>query len=278
MKGLSRVAVTGTFVALFAMPVCAEPIEIPFRQHQHLVVVRGSANGISDLNLVIDTGATYTVISRQLAKRMKIRTDNVSAVSWGRNVDVRTGKLAEFAIGEAIFEDVEIRIGDLALARGMQVDVLVGLDLLKRTNVTIDYASQTLILGSNREFAEQAAFYPNLPFLLIRLEVQGKQLALVLDTGSPYLIFFRREIAGRVDMIRTKERARIAHAAGNLDLQKIILGETRLGERSLGAVSAYWIDASSTPYGGADGIFSPTSLGLQRLHLDFQSNRISWEF
>ncbi|MFZ0430896.1 MAG: aspartyl protease family protein [Acidobacteriota bacterium] len=134
------------------------------------------------------------------------------------------------------------------------------------------------ILGSNREFAEQAAFYPNLPFLLIRLGVQGEQLALVLDTGSPYLIFFRREIADGVDVIRTKERERIAHAAGNLDLQKVILGETQLGEHNLGAVTAYLMDASGAPYGGADGILGPTSLGLQRLHLDFESRRVSWEF
>lgn len=278
MKGLHRVAVLVSCVVPFTASVRADPIEVPFRQHQHLIIVRGTANGRTDLNLVIDTGATYTVISRRLYKQLRLRTGTVSAVSWGSQVQVQTGKLGLISIGEMIFRDVEIRVGELSLAKGLRIDLLVGLDLLKRTNLTIDYVRRTLVFGSRRAFEDGTSFYAGLPFIPIRLEAQGKRLALVLDTGSPYLIFFRTEITDEVDLVRTKERKRINHAGGHLDLRKVVLNEARLGENSIGAFTAYLMDASSKPYGGADGILSPTAVGMCRIHLDFESNRISWEF
>jgi predicted aspartyl protease len=278
MKGLNRIIVIVSFVAGSAVSVPAAPSAVPFRLHQHLIVVNGSVNGRTDLNLVIDTGATYTVMSNRLCKTLKVRTRKVSAASWGKQIKVRAGRLEAVSIGDTVFEDVETRVGNLSIASGLQVDLLVGLNLLRRTTVTVDYARKLLILGAHTEFTEQKAFYPNLPFLLIRMNVQGKRLAMILDTGSPFVVFFGTEVADRVDMTLTNETEQIAHAAGDLTLRKIVVSETQLGQTTLGAITAFLMDASSAAYGGAAGILGPTSLGLQRLHLDFEANRISWEF
>jgi predicted aspartyl protease len=228
--------------------------------------------------LVIDTGATYTVISSKLARSLGLQTTQVSTVSWGKRVQVRAGLLRSVGIGDQVLENVETRIADLSIASGLRVDLLVGLDLLKRISITIDYVNRTLTLGDEVDLPNQADFYAKLPFVLMRIAIQGKRLALVLDTGSPYLVFFQDEVEGRINMVRTRDRQRIAHAAGKVTLRKIVLEETQLGERDLGAVSAYLMAASSAPYGGADGILSPTALGLARLHLDFESGQIGWEF
>lgn len=278
MKGLVQVIMLGSFVALSSVPLEAAPIEVPFKRHQHLIVVRGSVNGRADLNLVIDTGATYTVISNQLCKALKVRTSKVLAASWGKQIQVKAGRLEAVSIGNVVFEDVETRVGNLSIADGLRVDLLVGLDLLRRTTLTVDYARRNLILGAHTEFTEETSFYPNLPFLLIRINVQGERLAMILDTGSPFVVFFQTEVANRVNVTPTQETEEIAHAAGDLTLQKIMVSGTQLGQKSLGTVAAYMMDASSAPYGGAAGILGPSSLGLQRLHIDFETNRIGWEF
>lgn len=50
-----------------ADPVASQgrSIEVPFELHGHLAVVEGSVNGLGNLNMIIDTGNTVTVISRE---------------------------------------------------------------------------------------------------------------------------------------------------------------------------------------------------------------------
>lgn len=278
MTVFSRFAVVGVVTTFVIAHLSADGTEIPIRLHQHLIVVKGSVNGRPDLNLVIDTGATHSVVSNLHCRSLKIRTTKLSAVSWGKKVRVKAGRLDSVAIGDVTFENVETQVGDVSLASGLRIDLLVGLDLLRRTNVTIDYARRVLILGSHEALPEQCPFYPKLPFLLMRVDVQGKSLPMILDTGSPYVVFFRSEVANKVRLTRTRERQQIAHAAGTLTLRKVVLDETELGEHNLGALTAYLMDTTSAPYGGAAGILGPASLGLERLHLDFETNRIGWEF
>lgn len=197
MRNLTKFSVVSFIILVTTLSLNAAPIEIPLKSHGHLVVAKGSIDGLQNLNLVIDTGATYTMISKQLCKRLRIKTRNVSAVSWGKKINLRTGQLQEVRIGNTVFNCIQTRVGDLRIAKGLQVDALIGLDLLKRTNVTIDWENQVLTFGSRHDFSQQAVFYPNLPFLPIHLQIQGKLFTLILDTGAPHLVFFEDEISNR---------------------------------------------------------------------------------
>ena len=141
----------------------------------------------------------------------------------------------------------------------------------------IDYEAQVVTFGSRHDFSQQAAFYPNLPFVPLHLQIQGKVLTLVLDTGAPHTIFFEEEISDRVDFISTNEREQISHAGGNARLRKVLINETGLAEANLETITAYLMNASSAPYGGAAGILSPASLKLKRIHINFETKLISWE-
>lgn len=82
----NQVRVTVLVLAFAATTLNADPIETPFKLHDHLVVVKGSINGHENLNLIIDTGATYTMISKQLNKKMNIKTSKAPVISWGKKV------------------------------------------------------------------------------------------------------------------------------------------------------------------------------------------------
>ncbi len=277
MKSLSELTVLTFAVVVVNISAIAQPVEMPFQLYGHLIVVKGSVDSARDLNLVVDTGASYSVISRQLCRTLKIRTRRTEAVSYGSRAQFEIGRLEEIRLGSTTFSDVEVMVANLNIADGLRVDLLLGLDLLKRNNLTIDYQKQTLIVGSDEEYSQNAGFYPNLPFLLIKLQVQGKSLNLILDTGSANLVLFEQKIKGRLKLTHTRERRRIAHVAGYLTLKKILVDDTHLADASLGTVSAYLMAVQAEMYGGADGLFSPTSLKLRKLHLDFTKHQIGWE-
>jgi hypothetical protein len=94
-----------------------------------------------------------------------------------------------------------------------------------------------------------------------RLAVKGKALG--------------RKVLGRVAGIVTPDTILRWHR--QLIARKILVNGSSLAETELEAITAYLMDASSALYGGADGIFSPLSMSVKCLHLDFNSNRISWE-
>jgi hypothetical protein len=276
-QALSSLLFLGFIPLFFFLQLNADPIAIPFRSYDHLIVVKGSINGIPDLNFIIDTGASNTMINRHLSKRLRLKTSTVDVVSWGERIQVRCGKLEEIRIGETTFTDIETRVGDLEISRDVRVDALIGLDLLKRTGVLIDYEHRVISFESHRDFEQQAVFYPNLPYLPIRLKIQDKLFTLILDTGSPFMILFEEEVMKKIDVTLTAEREQIGHVGGNVKLRKVLIKETSLAETALETITAFLMDVSSSLYGGADGIFSPASLKLKRLQINFETKRISWE-
>ena len=277
LRGFNKISVASFIVGSMVLYLNAYPAQVPFKSYGHLIVARGSIDGLQDLNLVIDTGATYTMISKQLCKRLRMKTEKVTVVSWGKEIKVKAGQLQDVKIGTFTFNDVQTRVGDLRIAKDLRVDALIGLDLLKRTGVLIDYEAQVLTFGSGQDFCQRAAFYPSLPYVPIHLQVQGKLLTLVLDTGAPHTIFFEEEVSDRVDIVRTGDRVRIGHAGGNAKLRKVLINESGLAATNLETITAYLMNASSAPYGGAAGILSPVSLKLKRLHINFETRLISWE-
>lgn len=264
-------------MAILSVPLSADPISIPFKSYDHLIVIKGSIDGIQDLNLVVDTGASNTMVSRQLSKRLRLKTHSMDVISWGKKIQVKSGKLEEVRVGGTVFTGVETRVGDLAISSEVRVDALIGLDLLKRTGVLIDYENHFLSFESRQDFDQQAVFYPNLPYLPIRLKIQDRLFTLILDTGSPYMILFQEGIANKIDVTLTAERERIGHVGGNVKLRKVLIKETSLAETTLETITAFLMDVSSALYGGADGIFSPASLNLKKLQINFETKRISWE-
>lgn len=277
MKGLRKFTVLVPLHLSIVAHVTADPPTLPFRLHEHLIVVKGAANEVPDLNLVIDTGATRTLISSGLCRKLRIPTGRKSVVSWGREVPLKTGTLRQVRIGNAVFEEVEVRVADLKLVRGLKIDLLVGLDLLRRSDVTIDYEKRVLILGPAMKLPHEAPFYPNLPFVLFRLKVREEPLVLILDTGAPYLVLFKGEIEDRIQVLATAERERIAHVAGALTLRKALMPDTFLGGASLGTIPVYLMNGSGEQYGGAAGICSPQTLKLRKLQLNFTRSCIGWE-
>jgi predicted aspartyl protease len=276
-RDLEKFSLVAFIFLLTVLSLKGEPTQVPFQMCEHLIVTEGSIDGIQGLNLVIDTGATYSVISKPLSKRLRLKTGAVHVVSWGKKVKVRTGQLQEVKIGDATFNSVQIRVANLGTAKNLKIDALIGLDLLKQTSVTIDYEDQVLTLGSGHDLSQQTAFYPYLPYLPIRLQVQDKLLTLVLDTGSPRTVFFEEEISNRVNIIRTRDSERFAHAAGKLRLHKILIEDANIADTRLGTITAFLMNTSGALYGGAAGILSPASLKLRRLCINFETNRISWE-
>ena len=118
-----------------------------------LILVSTYVNSQGPFQFAVDTGASTTVISPEVAQELRIESVAISPMTaGGGNVKASAGRVASLAVGTATHEDVAVVVSDFLVSLsgivGAQLDGIVGYNYLKNFTVTIDYPRDTLGLQS----------------------------------------------------------------------------------------------------------------------------------
>lgn len=138
--------------ALFSFSTChAAPKtgSVPFRQVKSMILVDAEVNGHHAV-LLLDTGATYSVISSQLIGAT-VKLDALAPSRGGAGSDGdAVSSNAKIVVGANLWFRQPVFVMNLdAVSKrlGVRVDGLLGQDLLRGfQTVTIDYKNHTLTL------------------------------------------------------------------------------------------------------------------------------------
>jgi predicted aspartyl protease len=119
---------------------------VTIANNQILVPVAFSNGGFeTSAQLIMDTGATHTVLYRPVADRLHIQTlaKGQSKVAGGQAVHTEVGKIDTMRVGPITTRDAPILIlsfeGEMPGHGG-----LLGMDFLSRVDYTIDYEAQIM--------------------------------------------------------------------------------------------------------------------------------------
>jgi predicted aspartyl protease len=98
---------------------------------------------IEDLNAFIDTGSDLTIISTEIARRLRIKIQNIERKWTASDGDERQSPITEIKIQEkdkkeAIFLD-EVLIDDAPLDPENNEDVIIGLDYLQKAKIILSF-------------------------------------------------------------------------------------------------------------------------------------------
>ena len=97
-------------------------------------------------NLMLDTGATHTVISQRLAGILSLRPVGRSAIQTvGGVIAVTISRLRSLKLGEAEVNDLPIVVHDFS--RDPRIDGLLGMDFLSHYRFGLDPQRQVLVLS-----------------------------------------------------------------------------------------------------------------------------------
>jgi predicted aspartyl protease len=137
-----------------AAPADTSAGEIPLRYvgtGEAALVVPVHINGEGPFDLVLDTGATWTCVTDEVAQRLAL-PDQRGAVGYGAGVQsagrVRLVRFDSVRVGAASAADMGgcvLDLSSLALV-GTQVDGLLGLNFLRSFDVRLDFARDVLTL------------------------------------------------------------------------------------------------------------------------------------
>ena len=113
--------------------------------NDYLIVVRGSAGPLKGLNFLIDTGTSPSILDQRLAQRLRLTPTPAVIEAVGGNVQGSMATAPSLQFGPLRRENLPILIRDLStLQLPIQLDGIVGLDVLGQNTFVIDYASRRI--------------------------------------------------------------------------------------------------------------------------------------
>ena len=124
-------------------------VDVPLQQVGHLFVVTVKLNGEQDARLIVDTGASHSVVSHRLAIELGLYSDvtmgTVTMNTVGGSVQAPLVRIKSIRLAEAEVRDSVVVIHDLPDSPG-GVEGLLGLSALREFQVTLDPTKKVLSL------------------------------------------------------------------------------------------------------------------------------------
>jgi predicted aspartyl protease len=250
---------------------------VPFEMHHHLIVVEVSFDKQGVFSFAVDTGSSFTVVSKHLGKQLGLKAENVEVNSWGKSVECKKVLLPRLKMGNVDVEHVEARIIGLPDIRGVQLDGLIGLDFLKRTTVSFDFQNKEIRFGDDNRLKNSLQFYSGFSFIPLTLNVSGIPVRVILDSGSSGLILYKEAIKDRIQYRRTGKTEYRPHSGGRVKLEEAYVNRVVLGETVWDELPALLLPGSISGNQHAMGNLGISSLGFSALQIDFEGGLLSWE-
>ena len=252
--------------------------EIPFKLYgDYMIVVRGSVRGRHKVNLLIDTGSSQSVVDGCLARKLRLARSPRKISVFGSTVVTEEAALPSLQLGSLQAAPVPVVVRDLSYFRDLfsvQVDVIVGIDILSRGSFTVDYEARKLILGPVERLSNSVPCDPRFPYPTVPLRIGNRRVRVLVDTGAQDLALFESQTRGALPGVQVVGQETRTTMRGPVVVKRAEFHELALGTAHWARREALFVEAPPTLF---DGLLGPRWLGAKRIGFDFEHKLISWE-
>jgi predicted aspartyl protease len=173
----------------------SRPVSVPFDYSQKEIVMKGRINGSEELDFLLDTGASDTIIDRRVAAEhylTKMGQYDIAAIAG--MVTARSSSIKRMELGNLLMNDVPARILDLSAQSrqmGKPIAGIIGTNVISKFLVTLDYSKPTVVFAdidtTARPARAAAASFTQkqAPFVKVLFNGKDEQILLV-DTGAAF--------------------------------------------------------------------------------------------
>jgi len=255
--------------------------EITFETYRgYLIVVQGSLGGAQRQNFVIDTGTEPSVIDSRIAKKLHMAGAGGILGVHDRVVAVQQAVLPSVQIGSLRAAFLSVLIRDLSFLQkglGIRIAAVIGLDVLRLSNFTIDYPTKRIIFRAAPVIGSSAPFQDTVPGLIVQMEVDGVPLHLMLDTGASGMLLFQSRIRDRLPQLTGLGERMSSNLGGEFRFQSVRVAAVHLGDTDFGQQSAFVVEDKADSSPEFDGLLGPLALAFNQIAFDFQRRTFSWK-
>ncbi len=253
---------------------------LPFRLSSgYLIQVEGRIGDQAHLKFILDTGASITIVGQRIAQKLKLNAQPAQSFNFDRNLQWERATLPDVQFGPIRAANVSVLVGDLARYSEFagKADAIIGMDLLKLRNVTIDFGAGNLIFDLTEPRAYSAGGDPMTQCLIVELQVQDRPVHLVVDTGLQGVILYEERLRKSVPELRTAGSIKNATMGGRMQAKQATLPDVIVGNRNRDVPVVFLLSPAAGALPGIDGILGISALQARRVHFDFSRKTMTWE-
>lgn len=253
--------------------------EIPFKAYQdYLIVVDGRIGNLEHQNLLLDTGSNPSMIDQSVAAKLGLQGASRDLALFNKSVASQNVPLPDLQCGSLRRQNLSVMVADFsAISRGLgtRIDAVIGLDVLGATNFTVDYAKRRIIFGAASVEHHTVPFAAGQQFITVNLKIGGRQLHLLVDTGTPQLVLFENRLSG-VDYVPTSVVGTGHNASGNVRFGAVVLPQAKIGTLEVGPQRASVVTSQQDFPSDLDGLMGVSCLRPKRISFDFERQLLGW--
>lgn len=257
-----------------------EPSQVAFRlRNNFLVVVNGSIGPMQDLGFLVDTGATQSVVDREIAEKLGVVLGYSVVFVVGEKhltpfVEINDLKLGPISVPK--LSVLSMDLASLSRMAGVPIHAIVGLDVLRLQSFVIDYRHKLLQFGRVESLARSISFEPDTSSLVVKTLVNGAPLRLMIDSGAHRVSLFhdRLPVSLKSRTFLPASRQTVSKKFGAAYFVRDVnleVGKVRLSN------SVVFILPGETGSIDFDGHLGPETLGAKRVFFDFENRKLFWD-
>jgi hypothetical protein len=253
--------------------------EIPFDYSDgHMIVVHGAIGGRTNLQFIVDFGTTLTLIDREYASA-QAAGEKLEVTHFANSIQSTDVGISQLQLGEMVIPDFRAFLVDLSQIPAVPPGIagVIGLDVLQRQSVMVDFAEKRLVFGLAPGGEHKVPLLKCEVGYAVGAQWKGTPVKLVLSTGVEVVTLDQ-------DRMRTKpiKMPSLKHGATstNLTVTPVSYFETkemRLSDTKLEGPGV--LRKMGWPYPGdeLDGFLPLLALNADRVTIDFEHGVLSWE-
>jgi hypothetical protein len=244
----------------------------------YLIVVRGSIGPLQKRHFIIDTGAYPSVISPQIAKKLHLSGKKEEVLVVGHNMNSDVVYVPLLQLGPLQSKNLRVVVKDLGVFDrhiGVEIDGMIGLDVLRQSNFRIDYRERKLIFGSTDSLPFAVPIRWDATKACIDVAVNGKTTRLLLDSGAADIMLFQQKFA---ELSEVPSLAWVsANLGGKFHLRQIRLRSLGTAGWELGARDVFLSDTDNMSSFAFTGLMAIGAERFREVAFDFEHQTFSWE-
>jgi predicted aspartyl protease len=245
----------------------------------YLVMVQGRIGAYTNLEFVLDTGVTHSVLDRKLASKLALPSRSGRVINFDKAVSSEWMDVPQIEFGPINVSDFPMMLGSLEYLQTFadHVDAVIGLDLLRSSSFSLDYSAKKVVFGPGDVSKFSVPMRSDRICLTVEVQIDGRPFRLLVDTGLKGLVLYEERVSNRIPSMRIVREINGVSMGGQVQsrlavLPRVFLDRTELDPR------AFLVKA---PPGnsllGIDGYLGTEALRARRIDFNFETNMLSWQ-
>jgi predicted aspartyl protease len=261
---------------LVTLSLAASAQSVDFKlRNNYLILTKCSIADRQDLVALIDTGVSETAIDAKLAERLRLPLTADTATFGTGQAAVSAVSIPDLTLGPVHVAELSgIAVDGSRIERqlGVHADVIIGMDVLERSNLLIDYKAKTITFGAAPQLTHTSPLILGKHLVLVPVLIGNRKLHLQLDTGLNGILIYGARIQTAQRSLNSSSTTLIGGGSVQTASMPLQIGDWEQRQTTIAITD-------DQPKGAPrfDGLLGPIAIGAHRLAFNWSKGTMRWE-